>query len=159
MKYELKPNQFHPEVYDLTVYVDNLPEINMDAIHHEGDTTYWYGENADGFVRFGISHDVRMLGHEPGYMWSSRASVFNGRFPSKCHCKEVTVVNNGYRYGYLAMTVPALIDLLGDGYELFAFIQDGEYFVEIGEAYQLFTDDQLDGRGELLESFLCGEVK
>lgn len=158
MKYQLTPNQFHPEVYDLTVFVDDLPNVNMDVIHREADTTYWYGENPDGFVSFGISHDHRVFNHEPGYMWSSRASVFNGRFPEKCHCKEVTVVHNGSRYGHLAMTVPALIALLGGDYELFAFVHDGEYFVEIGEAYQLFTDDQLTGRGELLETFLCGEV-
>lgn len=157
MKYQLTPNQFHPEVYDLTVFVDDLPKVDMDAIHHDDGRTFWYGEN-NGFVQFGISYDHRKFNHEPGYMWSSRASVFNGMFPEKCHCKEVTVVHNGYHYGYLAMTVPALIALLGDDYELFAFVQDGEYSVEIGEAYQLFTDDQLDGLGKLLESFRCGEV-
>jgi hypothetical protein len=158
MKYELTPNQFHHEVYDLTVFVDDLPDVSMDVIHQRADTKFWYGENADGFVRYGISHDHRVFNHEPGYMWSSRASVFNGMFPNKCHCKEVTVVHGGYRYGYLAMTVPAIINLIGSDYELVAFVQDGEYCIEICDAHQLFTDDQLASHGELLESFLCEEV-
>lgn len=165
MTYKLTPNQFHPEVYDLTVYVDTLPEVHMDAIHHEADTTYWYGENSDGFVRFGISHDKRdVFGHEPGYMWSSRSSVFNGRFPAECFCKEVTLAvnENGYicRYHGIAMTVPAIMKLLGEGYELFGLVEsNGEYNVEIGDAYQILTDDIINSHGECIESFLCGEVK
>lgn len=163
MKYTLTPNQFYPEVYDLTVYVDSLPEVTMDPIHHEGDTTYWYGENTDGFVRFGISHNRRVFNHEPGYMWSSRSSVFNGKFSSKCFCKEVTLVvnENGreYRYGCFAMTAPAIMTLLGDGYELFGLVKDCEYNVEIGEEYQILTDEIIQGLGECIESFICGEVR
>lgn len=160
MTYKLTPNQFHPETYDITVFVDEMPEVHMNIIHHEGHTDYWYGENADGFVQYGISHDIRdSFGHRPGYMWSSRASVFNGRFPTMCHCNEVTIIHNGDRYGYLAMAIPALIKLLSSDYELFAFVRDGEYRIAVGDAYQLFTDDQLASLGELVESFLCeGEV-
>lgn len=155
MKFQLTPNQFHPEVYDLTVYVDTLPKVDMKPIHNEADTTYWYGENDDGFVCYGISHNRRVFGHEPGYMWSSRSSVFNGKFPSRCHCKEVTVAVGGYRYHDYAMTVQAIINLLGDGYELFAMVKDGEYQVAIGEAYQMLTNDVTDAYGEVLESFVC----
>jgi hypothetical protein len=154
MTFELTPNQFHTEVYDLTVHLDNLPEVHMDAIRQEADTTYWYGEN-NGFVRYGISHNRRVFNHEPGYMWSSRSSVFNGKFPNKCHCKEVTICVDGTRYHGYAMTVPAIIALLGEGYELFGLVKDGEYSVEIGEAYQILTNDITDSHGEILESFLC----
>ena len=162
-KYALTLNQFHPEVYDLTVFVDDFPEVNMDVIHAEAGTTYWYGENDDGFVRFGISHDERdVFGHEPGYMWSSRSSVFNGKFSDKCFCKEVTIatIENGRicKYHGYAMTAIAIMKLLGEGYELFGLAQDGEYYVEIGEAYQILTDDIIASHGECIESFLCGEV-
>ena len=155
MKFELTPNQFHTEVYDLTVHLDELPKVTMNVIHHKEGTDYHYGENSDGFVRFGISHDVRVFNHEPGYMWSSRSSVFNGKFPSRCHCKEVTVAVGRHRYHGYAMTVQAIINLLGEGYELFAMVKDGEYQVAIGEAYQILTNDVTDAYGEVLESFVC----
>lgn len=157
MKYELTPNQFHPEVYDLTVHVDDFPEVNMNAIRTEGDSTYWYGKNADGFVRFGISHNRRVFNHEPGYMWSSRSSVFNGYFYDKCLCKEVTIaiVENGrlHKYHGFAMTATAIMELLGSDYELFGLIKDGEYHLEIGNADQILTDDIICSHGEVVESF------
>ena len=158
MKFTLTPNQFHAEVYDLTVFVDELPTVSMDVLHQEDDTTYWYGENTDGFVRYGISHNRRVFNHEPGYMWSSRSSVFNGKFPDKCFCKEVTVCCNGCRYGHFAMTAQAIMRLLGNGYELFGLVKDGEYNVEIGDERQMLTNDIIEAHGECVESFLCGEV-
>ena len=156
MKFELKPNQFHPEVYDLTVYTDTYPIIDKKPICVDGDTTYWYGENADGFVGFGISYDYRVFNHEPGYMWASRSSVFNGLFPDKCFCKEVTVVCDGHRNGCYAMTVESIIKLLGNDYELFVLTKDGEINVEIGDAYQILTDDIIGSHGECIDTLLCG---
>lgn len=162
-KYMLTPNQFHLEVYDLTVYVDALPEVTMEPIHHECGATYWYGENADGFVRYGISYDHKVFNHEPGYMWASRSSVFNGLFPDECFCKEVTLamIENGRirRYHGFAMDAKAIMNLLSDDYELFGLVKHGEYNLEIGEAYQTLTDDIIESHGECVESFICGEVK
>lgn len=155
MKFTLTPNQFHPEVYDLTVHLTDFPKVEMNAIHTEADTTYWYGENSDGFVRFGISHNRRVFNHEPGYMWSSRSSVFNGKFSDKCFCKEITLCVDGHRYHGYAMTAVAIMQLLGEGYELFGLVKDGEYNVEIGEINQMLTDDIIQSHGECIESFVC----
>lgn len=155
MKFELTPNPFHTEVYDLTVHLDELPKVTMNVIHHEDGTDYHYGENSDGFVCYGISHNRRVLGQEPGYMWSSRSSVFNGCFPTQCLCKEVIVCVNGSRNGCYAMTISAIMDLLGDGYELFVLAKDGEWSVEIGEVNQILTDDIIAAHGKCIASFVC----
>ena len=159
MKIKLTPNQFHEELYDITVFVDTMPNVSMEPIHHEDGCTYWYGENDDGFVRFGISHDERdAFGHEPGYMWSSRASVFNGRFPSECFCKEVTIAvnENGHicRYHGFALNTEVIIEALTLEHQVAVYhnADDFETWVEVCDMGKCPKDIEL--RGTLVDTFV-----
>ena len=151
MKLTYTRNQFNENTYDLTVEVDRLPEVPMTVLEETDDSHFWYGEDEYGFVKFGISHKYPTMGHEAGYMWSSRASVFNGLF-DKC-CKEVTVKVRGERWGYhgFAMNIYALCELLHEDYEL-AIYNDfkGEVWLEVLDVYQ--SPDYLEGRGELIDT-------
>lgn len=106
-------------VYEMTIVVDEVPDIPMSVIHTDGDTDYHYGMNDDGFVRYGVSHNVPYFGHDAGYMWSSRASVFNGAFGK--HCIDVIIAtrntyNGSYTRRDCSITVPFAMSLLPDGY-------------------------------------------
>lgn len=71
-------------IYQLEVYEDKLPEVTMTEIACIDGSHFHYGENEDGYVRFGVSDDEPFMGHRPGYMWSSRSGVFNTAFGKKC---------------------------------------------------------------------------
>ena len=103
---------------EVLVYVNALSQVTKQPIFHEDGATYWYGENEDGFVEFGVSHDYPCFGHEAGYMWSSRSGVFNGMF-NKC-CMSIILcvdVGNGCTHKYGAhIVVDKISGLLPHGY-------------------------------------------
>lgn len=144
-----------PMTYRLIVEVDELPKVTKKPILETDDTTYWYGENDDGFVAFGISHNYRTFGHEPGYMWSSRSSVFNGMFKDDISCKEVSVHVKGesYRDGSLAMTIGAIFEHLDYDKEIAIYKdkEDGEICLEICDRFN--SPNTLNyGRWELVDT-------
>ena len=143
-------NENYPETYDLTIHTDSIPRVDTQPIHTEDGTTFWYGEDNRGFVNFGISYDKPHMGHQPGYMWSSRASVFNGLF-SKC-CKEVTIYDGKYRYSS-AMTLEAIFELLDEDHELAIYkdLQEAELYLEVCDKHSV--PDYLYGRGYLVDTF------
>lgn len=105
--------------YEVLVYVDALPQVTKQPIFHEDGATYWYGEN-DGFVSYGVTHDYPTMGHNPGYMWSSRAGVFNGMFDK--HCMSVIICtedSNGRTHKYGGnIVVDKISNLLPHGYHI-----------------------------------------
>lgn len=141
--YEPNPNTMddygNAITYRLIVEVDELPKVTKKPILETDDTTYWYGENDDGFVSFGISYNYRTFGHEPGYMWSSRSSVFNSMFKDDISCKEVSVHVKGesYRDGSLAMTIGAIFEHLDYDKEIAIYKdkEDGEIILEICDRF------------------------
>lgn len=147
--YEPDPNYVDDNgnvlTYRLIVDVYEMPEVVKKPILETDDTTYWYGENDDGFVSFGISHNYSTFNHEPDYMWSSRASVFNGMFPKDISCKEVSVHVWGEcgRYGHLALTLDAILAHLDYDKEVAIYQDhDGEIRLEICDRFG--SPNQLD---------------
>lgn len=143
--------------YRLTVHVDELPEVIKEPILRTQDSTLWYGEH-NGFVKFGVSYNHPTLGHEPGYMWSSRASVFNGLFvefdSDNLHrdnvlSKEVGVHIDGSHgsYGGYAMTLEAIYDILDEDKEIAIYKDkdDGEIRLEVCD--YMSSPKDLDGSG------------
>ena len=115
---KLSPNQFREDTFDMTVFVDEIQHINTEVICEIDGDMFWYGETKDGFVEFGITKDIPTMGHEPGYMWSSRASVFN--YVADKMCKDVRIRGPKYSIGG-AMTIPAILNCLTDKYEIAAY--------------------------------------
>jgi hypothetical protein len=115
--------------WNLEVYVDETPNIQMEEIAHIGDSRFHYGENSDGFVRFGVSHDTPSFGHQPGYMWSSRPGVFNTCFGKDV--LEVIVCTPYTRWGCYYMTADKLLELLPDDFHLSVFMDSEEWFYAI----------------------------
>ena len=158
MKIQLTPNQFNEETYDITVFVDHMPEVEMQPLHQEDDTIFWYGENDDGFVRFGISYDRPTFNHKPNYMWSSRSSVFNGYFPSECFCKEVTIATNTdghiWKYHGFAMTTEALIEALDLDHQVAVYhdAEHNETYVEVCDMGK--CPEELEFHGTLVDTFV-----
>ena len=129
----------------LEVYTDSTPDIKMTEIANIGDQHFHYGENEDGFVRFGVSHDTPSMGHEPGYMWSSRCGVFNTMFNKRCI--EVDLCTGNYtRWGCYYMTVDKAMELMPDDFHISLFdAHDEDVF--------LFVRDGEDERSEFFENW------
>lgn len=148
--YGIAPN------YRLILHTDKLPEVVKKPILETDDTTYWYGETDEGFVSFGISHNYRTFNHEAGYMWSSRASVFNGMFPQDISCKEVSIQVEGTngRYGHLAMTLEAIYSLLDEDKEIaiYQHWNDNEIRLEIFDRFDSTNDLHGDGTWLLIDT-------
>ena len=150
----LTQNQFYPETYDITLEIDHLPEVTMDPIHHEGDRTFWYGES-NGFVRFGISDNQRVLNHEPGYMWSSRSSVFNGLFSDRCFCTEVDIAVGNHKYWGFAISCYKLLQLLSSEYTVANYrSDDGENRIAVCRADNV--PDMLGEHWTFIDDIICG---
>jgi hypothetical protein len=159
MYFTYTPNQFTEDqpftTYDLVLHTDEQPDITKEPILKTDDTTYWYGETDEGFVAFGISHNYRCLLHEPGYMWSSRASVFNGMFRQDICCKEVLIKLDGQRcYGACAMTLEAIYELLDEDKEiaLYEHWNDNEIRLEICDCRLSPNDLYGDGNWLLIDT-------
>lgn len=157
--YEPDPNTMddygNAITYRLIVEVDAMPKVTKKPILETDDTTYWYGENDDGFVSFGISHNYRTFNHDPGYMWSSRSSVFNKMF-NDISCKEVSVhvFNECGRYGHFGMTFDAIFEHLDFDKEIAIYKdkEDGEVMLEICDRYG--SPNTLHDRWELVDTFM-----
>lgn len=120
--------------WDMELHTNEAPHIIKEEIAYIDGSHYHYGENSDGIVCFGVSNDTPSLGHEAGYMWSSRCGVFNTAFGKRLI--DITLcVPNEYgsisRYGYYYMTVDKALELLPDGFHISLFqYDDGEEFYE-----------------------------
>ena len=82
--------------YKLEVYLNRLPDIVEKILYENEDSQLVYGED-NGFIRYGAIAKKASFGHQPGYRWSSRASVFNGMF-GKTGLDDVTYIVDGCRY-------------------------------------------------------------
>lgn len=102
------------ELFRLQLTVDEMPATPKETILFENDTRQFvYGETPEGYVTYGSISKVVADGHQPGYRWTSRASIFNGKF--KKSCMEVNFVKNNHRYSR-NMTVEAVLPYLPKGF-------------------------------------------
>lgn len=101
--------------YELVVEIDGeMPKIPCECIHTtERGYKLWYGETADGFVRY-YANGVASYGHNADYKWSSDASIFNALGKE---CMDIVLVENGCRFS-ASMTVDKVRELLPNGYAI-----------------------------------------
>ena len=130
--------------WEMEVYVDQYPNIEKSVICRHDGSNYHYGEDENGIVSFGISHDYSTFGHRPGYMWSSRCGVFNTMFGKEII--EITLCTpndwSGYtRNGCYYMTVDKALELVPKDFHIamfdahdelvFMFCQNDEHYSHI----------------------------
>lgn len=107
-------------LYKLEVEVDEMsPLSNLEetVLSENEDFKYVYGETPNGFVTFGSISKKASHGHDAGYRWSSRASVFNETFGKRC--MEITLIcpKYGYKCRYTAaMTIDAILSYIPDNF-------------------------------------------
>lgn len=106
------------KLFKLQLTVDEMPATPKETILFENDARQFvYGETPEGYVTYGSISKVASDGHQPGCRWTSRASIFNGKF--KKSCMEVNFVekNGKYPYRYSGnMTVEAVLPYLPKGF-------------------------------------------
>lgn len=100
------------KLYKLEVTIDKLPETRESVLFEDEEHKLVYGETPDGYVTYGSITKSPCHGHDAGYRWSSRASVFNGEFNKRC--MEVVIIEK-YRYAR-DMTVDAVLPFLPKGF-------------------------------------------
>lgn len=130
-------------IWCMNIYMDYMPEVNMEEIAVVDGSHYHYGENSDGFVRFGVSYDESTMGHKPGYMWSSRCGVFNTAFGKSL--VDITICTPNIcgsitRWGFY-MTINKALELLPYNFHISMFDAYGEevfYFIKDGEPDKVF---------------------
>lgn len=140
--------------FKVNLYVDKFPSVHREPIYHKDDATFWYGEDEDGFVSFGVSYDRPTLGHKPGYMWSSRASVFNGYFDKmyiECTIYEFDKPNSLGCWGYFS--IPTLIDNLTDNYEVATYHNKNDHETTY-RVYRYGEVKDITSDGKCIETFV-----
>jgi len=157
-KVEVKKNP--NDIWEACIYVDELPKVNKTEVACIDGSHFHYGENEDGFVCFGVSSDKPSMGHEPGYMWSSRCSVFNALLHKSL--MDVTVcVENSYgsisRYGCFYMEARKVLDLIPEDFYVAEFQSGDEYQFEIISYAEEDADIAL--HAEWGCEFVCGMVR
>lgn len=114
---DLTCSTYTNNLYNLEVEIDSLSSMAESVLFEDEESKYVYGETPEGFVTFGSISKKASYGHDSGYRWSSRASVFNGMFGK--HCMEVTLTYP--RYGFMcrsaiAMTIDAILPYIPDDF-------------------------------------------
>ena len=116
----LTPNPNYEGAYNVRLVVDEYPIVDRQPIADIDGEVFWYGENTDGAVSFGITHSEGWMGHDANYMWSSRSSVFNSCFDKMC--TEVTYTKYGSNSRVSgAINITTLFNQLTDKYEIAQF--------------------------------------
>lgn len=119
----LTPNRNYDGAYDVNLVVDEYPTVDRQPIADIDGDIFWYGENTDGAVAFGITHAEGWMGHDANYMWSSRSSVFNGYFDKMCTEVTYSKVGSTCRMSG-AINVLTLFNNLTDKYEIAQYKDD-----------------------------------
>lgn len=116
-------------LYQLEVYMDKLPKTVEEVLYENEERKLVYGDN-NGFITYGAISKTPNFGHQSGYRWSSRASVFNGMF-GKMGVDDVIYIVDGCRYSGCM-----------DAMLVLEFLPDDFYIIE-----QVETDN--DGNNEV----------
>lgn len=110
----------------------------------------FYGEDEDGFVKYG-SRNIKAdkFGHKAGYVWSSRASIFNGCFDK--NAMEVTIIDSeNYRYAGNITVEKALELLNGSEYHI---VQVTENYTD-GKEIEYYISSPKETKKEKLDFYL-----
>jgi len=146
--------------WEACIYVDELPKVTKTEVACIEDSHFHYGENEDGFACFGVSYDRPSFGHEPGYMWSSRCSVFN-KLLGKSLMDVTVCVPTPYgtisRYGYFYMDARKVLNLIPEDFYVAEFQSGDEYHFEIISYAEEEADIQ--SHADWGCEFVCGMLR
>lgn len=151
---KLENNNWTNGMYKLVLDVSELPKTTEKVLFEDEKCKLVYGENEYGFVTYGSISKVASFGHQAGYRWSSRASVFNGTFQKEC--MEITLVHNGSRHCG-SMQVQKALEYLPNEFYIIEQIKIYEDTKEI--SYYISNKEHEMENDWLFEDTECTEYK
>jgi hypothetical protein len=140
-------------LYKLELTVDELPTTDETVLLEDEEQKYVYGETPDGYVTYGCIAKNAHHGNEPGYRWSSRASVFNGMFGKRC--MEVVFIEK-YRYAG-DMTIDAILPFLPDEFYIVEQVETDKHGNITEITYRISNYDHEKERQWYFKDITCSD--